>query len=307
MKAHQLQARSRAQHEIWAILPEVLQDALMSATAESIVEPRSETDLQAVTRPGPKSGRVAVVNVFGTITHRDSFWSQFFGGGTTVERLIATLREYGADPSVSTVLLHVDSPGGTVSGVPELAAEVRALSAQKTVVALANSLAASAAYWVASQADEIIASPEALIGSIGVFTMHEDYSQALEQMGVKTTYISAGKYKTEANPTEPLGDEAREHLQGLVDAAYSLFVSDVAKGRKTTRAKVLSDFGQGRVFPAGAAKEMGLIDRVATADETIKRLMGTRQADDLTPPVIEHIEGDRLALLRRRLELAEKI
>jgi ClpP class serine protease len=80
----------------------------------------------------------------------------------------------------------------------------------------------------------------------------------------------------------------------------------VAKGRKTTRAKVLSDFGQGRVFPAAAAKEMGLIDRVATADETIKRLMG-RQADDLTPPVIEHIEGDRLALLRRRLELAEKI
>jgi signal peptide peptidase SppA len=299
MKDHQLQARRLAQNEVWAILPDVLSAALLNATAESITDGAAQPDRHSRVKPGPKSGRVARVPIFGAISHRDSFWSQFFGGGATVERLTATLREMGSDPAIGTVLLEVDSPGGTVSGVPELAAEVRTLRESKRVVALVNSLAASAAYWVASQADEIVATPEALIGSIGVFTIHEDYSAALERIGIKTTYISAGKFKVEANPTEPLSDEARDHLQGLVDAAYNLFIADVAKGRGVSVGTVKSEYGQGRVFTAAFAKEAGLIDRVATADETIRRLTGSTARAEF--------EGDRLALLRRRLELAEKI
>jgi capsid assembly protease len=310
MKSHQILARSLAQREIWAILPEFLQDALTNLSAESTTDPRPMGEgagegLQAVSRPGPKSGNVARVPIFGAISHRDSFFSLLFGGGgATVERLTQTLRGLASEPSISTVLLEFDSPGGTVAGVPELAAEVRALAASKHVVSLVNSLAASAAYWIASQADEIIATPEALVGSIGVFTLHQDFSKALEEMGVKTTYISAGKYKTEANPTEPLTPDAQDHLQGLVNAAYNLFVADVARGRKTTPGAVRSDFGQGRVVTAMDAKDAHMIDRIATADETIKRLMG-RQADDLTPPIVEHIEGERLANLKRRLDLAE--
>jgi len=287
--------------EVWAILPERLTMALLNSAAESIVEADSHPDRQAVTRPGPKSGKIARVPIFGAITRRDSFWSMFFGGGATVERLSKTLREMGSDPDVSTVLLDVDSPGGTVAGIPELASEVRALAEKKHVVALANSLMASAAYWVASQADEIIATPEALIGSIGVFTVHQDFSKMMEEAGVKISYISAGKYKTEGNPDEPLSDEAREHLQSLVDSAYGLFVCDVAQGRGVTAATVRADYGQGRTLTASAAKAAGLIDRVATAEDTITRLAG-RRADD-----VGSNSQAQIALKRRRLELLKQI
>jgi signal peptide peptidase SppA len=313
MKPFQLQALALAQNEVWAIMPGVLQAALLNSLTESIVEAPSLPEREALSKPGPKAGRVAVVPVFGAITHRDSFWSMFMGGGgATVERLTKTLREYGADPAVGTVLLNVDSPGGTVDGVPELAAEVRALRATKHVVALANSLAASAAYWVASQADEIVATPEALIGSIGVFTIHEDYSAMLDQAGIKATLISAGKYKTEANPYEPLTPEAQDHLQSLVDAAYGLFVTDVARGRGVTPATVRSDYGQGRVFTAAEAKGSGLIDRVATADETIKRLAGRQAELDGFPLTARGNDMGsnsqaQLALKRRRLELLNQI
>ncbi len=287
-----------AQNEVWAILPEVLQAALINFTAESIIEPYGDLEREAALKPIPKISGIMRIPVLGSITHRDSIWSWFFGGGISVERLIKTFREAGNDEDVKTVLLDIHSPGGTVSGLPELAAEARALRSKKQVIALANSLTASAAYWLASQADEIIATPEALTGSIGVFTMHDDYSKMMERIGISTTYISAGKYKTEANPDEPLSDEARDHLQEIVNDAYGLFVDDVARGRGVTPATVRSDYGQGRVLTANDAKAAGMIDRVATSDETMRRLMGTRA---------EETEGKRLAQLKRRLDLAEKI
>src|SRR3990172_3389350 len=292
--------------EAWAILPTALQAMLARPTAQRVA-----TDaLLAVTRPGPKAGRVARVPVVGPISRRESFWSIFFGG-TSGEGLIKTLREVEADSSISTVLLDIDSPGGTVSGIPELAGEVRRLAGRKHVVALANSLTASAAYWLASQADEIVAAPEALVGSVGVFAVHEDWSKVWEQAGLKLTYITAGKYKVEGNFDEPLSDEARAHIQGIVDDAYSLFVSDVAKGRGVSAETVRADYGEGRVFTAKDAKAAGMVDRVAGFEETIRRLTGIKSEADALPLS----QGDNSAsdggrgLLenqRRRLEIAER-
>lgn len=305
-----LQLMMRACNEVWAILPEVLQATLLNFSAESIGEARSDMDLQAAAKPIPKIGGVARVQILGSLTHRDSIWSWLFGGNSSVERLTKTFRDLGADQDVSTVLLDIHSPGGTVSGLPELAAEARALRGKKHVVALANSLTASAAYWLASQADEIVATPEALVGSIGVFTTHDDYSAMLERIGISTTYISAGKYKTEANPDQPLSDEARAHLQSIVDDAYGLFVGDVAAGRGVTPAVVRSDYGQGRVLTAKDAVAAGLIDRMATSDETMRRLTGVR-AEDPHPDPLPNGEGEdisnRLTARRRRLELLNKI
>lgn len=289
----------RAQAERWAMWPEALDAMLMSGqpeTAALLHEP------VALTKPGPKTGKVAVVPVVGGISHRSSFWSALFGG-PTVERLSKTLRDYAADPSISTVLLDVDSPGGTVSGLPELAAEVRRLRETKHVVALANDLAASAAYWVASQADEIVATPEALVGSIGIYTYHVDYSKLLEDTGIKVTYIHAGKFKTEGNPDEPLTDDARDHIQALVNADYELFVADVARGRGVSAATVRSDYGQGRVLTAADAKAAGMIDRIATADETITRLLGNRPAAE---SILSNSRAHN-ALKRRRLDLLNRI
>jgi signal peptide peptidase SppA len=295
----------QAQAEPWAILPTALQSLLANA---GILRADNDTlEIQALSRPGPKSGRVARLPIMGPITRRDSLWSLLFGG-TSIERIIKALREVAADETIGTVLLDIDSPGGTVSGMPELAAEVRALRESKQVVALANSLTASAAYWMASQADEIIATPEALVGSVGVFAMHEDWSKFYEQNGVKISYISAGKYKTEGNFEEPLSDEAREHMQSIVDDAYALFVGDVARGRAISPSRVRAEYGEGRVLVAKDAKTAGMIDRVATAGETVRRLTGIKAEHDLP---IEAADDDgvnsqaRSALMRRRLELAQ--
>ena len=298
-------------NELWAILPEYfehMQAILRSESPSPVGRRQDDGAIVAVTKPGPKSGRVAQISITGSITRRSSMWSDYFGGAS-VEATLTALRNVAADPDVKTVLLNIDSPGGTVDGLPELAAEIRTLRESKHIVALANSLAASAAYWLAAQADEVVATPEALVGSIGVFTAHQDWSAMMERMGVKTTYIHAGKYKVESNPDEPLTDEAREHLQGIVDEAYGLFVNDVAKGRGVSAATVRSDYGEGRVLTAKDAKAAGLIDRIAGYHETVARLTGVKA--EAPSPVGEGggeglTVGNSLAAKRLRLELLEK-
>lgn len=226
---------------------------------------------------GQRQGTVAVVPVMGPITKRDSAMSMMLGG-TSTTRLQMQLRQLAADDSVAAILLNVDSPGGTVSGMPELAAEIRRTRESKPVHAIVNDLGASAAYWAASQADTITATPESLTGSVGVFVEHTDCSQAMEQAGVATTYIYAGKYKVEGNPNEPLSDEARGHIQDIVDSAYAMFVADVAQGRGITAARVKSDYGEGRVLTAKDAKKAGMIDRIGTFNETVGRLSGLKPA-----------------------------
>ncbi|MGE5193882.1 MAG: signal peptide peptidase SppA [Deltaproteobacteria bacterium] len=305
--------------EPWAILPTALQQML--ATAGVLHEKPDEYDeyveIEAMSRPGPKTGRVARIPVMGAITRRDSIWSMLFGG-TSIERLTKTLREVAEDETIGTVLLDIDSPGGTVSGMPELAAEVKRLRASKHVVALANSLTASAAYWIAAQADEIVATPEALVGSVGVFAVHEDWSAFYEKNGVKISYISAGRYKTEGNFDEPLTDEARAHMQTIVDDAYELFIGDVAKGRQIAPSRVRAEYGEGRVLTAKDAKAAGMIDRIAGADETVRRLAGVKAEGEgqtlgsapTSAPTSAPMDGvnsqARIALMRRRLELAQK-
>ena len=292
--------------EPWAILPTALQ-ALLANAGVLHVEHDDAIAVEALSRPGPKSGRVARIPIVGAIARRDSLWSLLFGGAS-IERITKALHDVAADDSISTVLLDIDSPGGTVSGLPELAGEVRSLKQSKHVVALANSLTASAAYWIASQADEIVATPEALVGSVGVFAVHEDWSKFYEQNGVKLTYVAAGKYKTEGNFDEPLTDEARAHMQSIVNDAYDLFVSDVAKGRGLAPSRVRAEYGEGRVLTANDAKAAGMIDRIAGASETIQRLAG-RRAEGGESGVVSSESGvnsqARIALMRRRLALAQ--
>jgi signal peptide peptidase SppA len=133
---------------------------------------------------------------------------------------------------------------------------------------------ASAAYWLASQADEIVSIPSGNVGSIGVFSAHQDLSAALEKEGIKVTLIKAGKFKVEGNPFEPLSDEARAQIQTRVDDAYSQFTKDVARGRGVKPSDVRGGYGEGRALPAKEAKAVGLIDRIATMDEVLGKLTG---------------------------------
>src|SRR5207237_10294998 len=129
-------------------------------------------------------------------------------------------------------------PPAHATPAPDPAPEPRAARGAKPITAAVNTMAASAAYWLASQADEVVITPSGLAGSIGVYLVHEDWSAANAQMGIDVTYISAGRFKTEANPDEPLSEDAKAALQAEVDDLYSLFVTDVATGRNPSERPV---------------------------------------------------------------------
>ena len=189
---------------------------------------------------------------------------------TSARWLAATIRELAADKDITGILLDIDSPGGIATGVPEASDAIfAARKAGKTVVALINPLAASAAYWLASQANEIVAVPSAEIGSIGVFMLHVDISGALEKQGIKPTFIFAGEHKTEGNPLEPLDPEAQKFFQSQVDIVFRQFNEAVARGRGTIRARVERDFGQGRTFFSPEALRRDMIDGIATIEEVL--------------------------------------
>jgi signal peptide peptidase SppA len=151
----------------------------------------------------------------------------WFEGGTSTQQISAALAEANADDSVAQILLDIDSPGGSVSGVQELAAEISA--SKKPVTAYANSLAASAAYWIGSAASSFYMTPGGEVGSIGVWMMHQDWSTALKNEGIDVTLISAGARKVEGNPYQPLGKEAQTFMQSRVNDYYGAFTRDVAR------------------------------------------------------------------------------
>lgn len=270
----------------WAILPERLAQICEIVSLRASGSKLSREEIQARLAPHLKKrnaraggsngdyGLAAVIPIFGVISHRVSFMSDI-SGGTSVEKITARFRAALADPSVKVIVFDVDSPGGGVEGVPEFADEVYKARGKKKIVAVANSLAASAAYWIAASAEELVVIPSGMVGSVGVYAAHEDVSAAMEKLGVKVSLISAGKYKTEGNPYEPLSDEARADIKDKVDACYDMFVKSVAKGRGVSQATVREGFGQGRlVMPVDAVKER-MADRVATLDDTLTRLGAT--------------------------------
>ena len=147
-----------------------------------------------------------------------------------------------------------------------------AARAQKPVVAIANSLAASAAYWIGCSASEFYVTPGGEVGSIGVWQAHQDYSKAMDEAGVKTTLISAGKFKVEGNPYAPLDEEAQGFMQSRVDDYYAAFTKAVAKGRGVPISQVRDGMGQGRVLGADAALASSMVDGIATFDDVVKKM-----------------------------------
>lgn len=273
---------------VWAILPEKLEAicAFLKLKADGgMVAPavvdaiRAENAISAArmqSLSADKPGAVAVLPLYGIINQR---YSGDMSGpsGTSLQSWTQQFRQAVNDPNIKAIVIDIDSPGGTVSGVDELATEIFNARKQKKISAVSNCLCASAAYWLACQASEVVVSPSSLTGSIGVYGAHEDDSEMLATMGVKVTLISAGKYKVEGNSFEPLSDQARAAMQGQVDDFYGMFTKAVARGRGVAIKAVQNGFGEGRVMTAQDAVKSGLADRVATLDEVLAKY-GVKQA-----------------------------
>jgi signal peptide peptidase SppA len=216
-----------------------------------------------------RSGAIAVIPVHGAIVQRAS-QINICDGGTSTQQISAALADASADDTVSQILLDIDSPGGSVYGVQELAAEIQ--QAKKPVIAVANSLAASAAYWIGCAATEFYVTPGGEVGSIGVWQAHQDWSKAMEEEGVSITLISAGKFKVEGNPYQPLDAEAQSFMQSRVDDYYAAFTKGVAKGRKVGIDQVRNGMGQGRVLGADQAMSERMVDGIATFDDVVAKM-----------------------------------
>lgn len=265
----------------WAVLPATLD--IIVEIMELRAEGRAFTDEEIQARVGAPRRRmeathtsdagatVAVIPVHGVIAPRMNVMTEM-SGGTSADVLGRQIGAAMTDPHIDAVVLDVDSPGGSVFGIQELADSMAAMKGRKPMVAVANHVMASAAYWIGSQADEIIASPSSQVGSIGVIAVHQDVSGAEEKLGVKTTMITAGKHKAAGDPHSPLSEDARAMMQGLVDQYYTAFVKGVARGRGVSAADVRGGFAEGAIVGASDAVKLGLADSVGTLDDAISRL-----------------------------------
>lgn len=269
--------RARYAGRCWAILPDALLE--LDRLAGSDIEVDESVLAAAVEaareRGGARAGgegQVAIVPLQGTITPEGSFLQMLLGIPGGLKAFRADLGAAVGDAAVKAIVLNIDSPGGIVDQVPETAAFVREAAQIKPIVALANPMAASAAYWIASAATQIVGSTSSETGSIGVYQLHRDLSQAHAMAGIKPTLISAGKYKVEGNPFEPLSEEAQAALQTAVDDYYNLFVGDVAAGRGVSEKKVRNGYGEGRVLTSQRAQQAGLIDSIGTMDSVVGSL-----------------------------------
>ena len=224
-------------------------------------------------------GAIHVLRLHGTVMPRGGMMARM-SGGASLEMFQKAFENAAADNTAQAIVIEIDSPGGRVEQVQETAAMIfAARRSGRPIVAVANSLAASAAYWIGAAADELVVTPSGRVGSIGVYTMHDNLSAALEKAGVERSVIQAGARKTEGLPFGSLSKEARAATQAQVDHTYRTFTADVARFRGVSVDVVRADpeasaehFGGGRAYHAAEAVRLGMADRVATFDETIRRL-----------------------------------
>jgi len=213
---------------------------------------------------------VAVMPLEGVISKRMNLFTHF-SGGTSTQLFERDFKKAMADPVVKSVLISIDSPGGSVDGVQELANTIYEARCKdkKKIMAYTDGMMASGAYWIGSAAEKIYISGDTTqVGSIGVVAAHVDISKAEEKMGVKTTEIVAGKYKRVASRYAPLTEEGRATLQEAVDHIYSVFVNNVARNRGVSEEKALS-MAEGKVFMGQQAIDVGLADGVKSFSDLI--------------------------------------
>jgi signal peptide peptidase SppA len=242
---------------------------------------------------------VAVVPLRGVLAKRANLFHSI-SGGASHELFARDVRAAAEDKRVRAILLEIESPGGTVDGTVMAAQAVQAVRGRKPIAALADSLMASAAYWVGSWADDLYAVDGVTsVGSIGVVATHIDQSRAEEARGIKVTEVVAGKYKRVHSPHQPLGEEGRAALQAHVDTIYAQFLESVAAARRVPVEQVV-DMAEGRIFVGRAAVDARLVDGIATRADLITEL-GTR-ARRLASP---RVPMGRTALLPERSPMSK--
>lgn len=278
--------------QVWAIQESTLDVMVEILRMRAAGIKLSQDEVQARIGAGPspsksqRLGSVGVLPLYGVISPKLTQMTAI-SGGTSLDQWIPQFRDLRDDPDVSGIAIIGNTPGGSVAGLIEAADEIYKARAVKPVTLIVEYMVASAGLWIGSACSEIVCSPSGEIGSLGCYMVHEDWSKANEMMGVKPTYISYGKYKTEGHFDGPIEGEALEYTQAQVDKIGQRFEKTVAKYRGVTVAKVRADFGQGRMLDAETALAVGLVDRIGTREDTIARMIGRRRGASASITVAE--------------------
>ena len=214
-------------------------------------------------RPYTVTNGVLQIPVQGVLLNRFSY---AFGRWATGYQYIEKALSRGlTDGNVRAIALVVDSPGGEVAGCFELADKIFAARSQKPIRAFAADHAYSAAYALASSAEEIVVTRSGGTGSVGVVTAHVDYSEALANEGIKVTFVFAGAHKVDGNPYEALPDSVKARMQERIDRIYGVFTSSVSRNRGVEEDDVRAT--EALTFDAQDSLAKGFADRVGALDE----------------------------------------
>jgi signal peptide peptidase SppA len=211
-------------------------------------------------------GDIAVLNISGPITQRISGFMKEMCGMTDLDDMTRAFKDAEASPRISGILLNIDSPGGSVTGVPEFGNLVA--NCRKPVVAFTDSMCDSAAYWIAAGAKEIVATESASVGCIGVYMAHLDRTRQMEMNGLEVELFKTGTFKGMGYPGTSLTEEHRALLQAEVDGIHQWFTGHVLEHREISG----EDTFEGQDFTGRDALKRGLIDMVGTIDDAMEEL-----------------------------------
>ena len=227
-----------------------------------------------------KDGVVQVIYAEGEITQANI--SPFAAGASTIgSGLGDRLREAAEDDDVKAVVLRMNSPGGDAFLSEQLWHAVKQLRSKKPVVVSMGDYAASGGYYISSAANRIVAQPNTLTGSIGIFGLFPNFSELVQKVGVNVEVVKTNDFAdlTISMPYKPLTNEQRALIQRHVERGYDIFLSRVAEGRHMTKAQVDS-VGQGRVWLGRKAQTLGLVDKLGGLDVAIKEAASLAKLSD---------------------------
>ena len=234
---------------------------------------------------------IGTISIEGPILRKPDLFARIFMGATDSEEIGSALLEASGRDDIRAVFLDIDSPGGTVAGTPELGSAVAALNERKPVYAFSSGLMCSAAYWIASQARAIYATPSARVGSIGVVQAVIDDSARLHAAGIKVEVFAVGKYKAMGAPGTPLTDEQRELLRSnLAETARDFHAAVLSKGRK-----IPAEAMEGQAFSGRQAQRFNLAGMVPDRADAMRRLRNYHVAVDKLPRAMSPALEDQLA------------
>jgi capsid assembly protease len=217
-----------------------------------------------------REGGVGVLSIEGVLAPKANLFTEISGGAST-QMLSAQVQGMLNDNAVKSIILAIDSPGGSVFGTPEFADVVRSAAKIKPIVAVSDASMCSGAYWIGSACNAVyITSPMVNVGSIGV-VQRRTYQPAREG-GPVVEEITAGKYKRVGSPDKPLNKEDRAYVEGQLDHMYGVFISAVAQNRGVSVEQVIEHMADGRVFIGQQAIDRGLVDGFSTVDAMVEML-----------------------------------